>query len=169
MVSGVGPRDALEQYDIPIVYENPNVGQNMMDHVWFGPAVRVNLETASRWNNDPEYLRSVYEAYWENQEGPLTSNGGDFGAFEKIPEDLRKGFTKQALEDLAEYPDDWPDVEVRWYRPTSDRWACWGCMNIRDTKRVGLPYSMLLRRHFWVISELPNRMMAISTPLSPQH
>lgn len=112
MVSGVGPKDTLEQYDIPVVYNNPNVGQNMVDHVWFGPSVRVKLETASKWNDDPEYRLSVYEAYREHQEGPLTSNGGDFGAFEKVPDDLRKNFTKAALQDLAAYPDDYPEIEV---------------------------------------------------------
>lgn len=112
MVSGVGPKDILEQHNIPVVYDNPNVGQNMVDHVWFGPSVRVKLETASKWNDDPEYRLSVYEAYREHHEGPLTSNGGDFGAFEKVPEGLRKTFTKAALQDLAAYPDDYPEIEV---------------------------------------------------------
>jgi choline dehydrogenase len=112
MVSGVGPKDILQQYDIPVVYDNPNVGQNMVDHVWFGPSVRVKLETASRWNDDPEYRLRLYETYRQNHEGPLTSNGGDFGAFEKVPEDLRQNMTASALEDLAAYPDDWPEVEV---------------------------------------------------------
>jgi choline dehydrogenase len=112
MVSGIGPKATLEAHNIPVLHDNPNVGQNMVDHVWFGPAVRVKLETNSRWSDDPDYKLSVYEAFHKNHEGPLTSNGGDFGAFEKIPDDLRENFTKAALGDLAAYPDDYPEIEV---------------------------------------------------------
>lgn len=111
LVSGIGPKATLEAHKIPILHENPNVGQNMVDHVWFGPAVRVKLETNSRWNDDPDYRLSVYGAFHKDREGPLTSNGGDFGAFEKVPDDLRENFTKAALKDLAAYPDDYPEIE----------------------------------------------------------
>jgi choline dehydrogenase len=59
MVSGIGPKATLEAHNIPVLHDNPNVGQNMVDHVWFGPAVRVKLETNSRWSDDPDYKLSV--------------------------------------------------------------------------------------------------------------
>ena len=35
MLSGVGPRETLEEFDIPIISELEGVGQNMWDHhVW---------------------------------------------------------------------------------------------------------------------------------------
>lgn len=33
MVSGVGRRDTLQEYDIPLIANLPGVGQNMWDHV----------------------------------------------------------------------------------------------------------------------------------------
>ncbi|MFN8636139.1 MAG: mycofactocin system GMC family oxidoreductase MftG [Chloroflexota bacterium] len=33
MLSGIGPRDQLEQIGIPIVHESPGVGQNLMNHL----------------------------------------------------------------------------------------------------------------------------------------
>ncbi|KAJ3533411.1 hypothetical protein NM208_g8004 [Fusarium decemcellulare] len=56
MVSGVGPRNELEKFDIPIIAERPGVGQGMQDHVFFGPTWRVNVQTLTRLANDPVYL-----------------------------------------------------------------------------------------------------------------
>jgi len=33
MLSGIGPRDQLEQHGIPIVHESPGVGKNLMNHL----------------------------------------------------------------------------------------------------------------------------------------
>jgi len=35
MMSGVGPRDVLEDAEIPVLVNAPNVGQNMYDHIFF--------------------------------------------------------------------------------------------------------------------------------------
>jgi choline dehydrogenase len=45
MLSGVGPRDQLEQLGIPLVHELPGVGQNLRDH----PMARVT------WSTRPEH------------------------------------------------------------------------------------------------------------------
>ena len=114
MVSGVGPASTLREHNIPLIYDNPHVGQNLIDHTWFGPTYRVNVETITRWTNDAFYMLNQYVgAYQHQQNGPLTTNAGDFGAFEKLPEDLRSNFTAEALEELAAFPTDWPEVEVR--------------------------------------------------------
>lgn len=116
MVSGIGPKEVLKRYSIPVLVDNPNVGQNMSDHVWFALAYRVEVETGSRWNDDPIYLISQYQNHRINHQGPLTSNGGDFGAFEKIPSSLRQNFTDSTLNDLATFPEDWPEIEVCFYK-----------------------------------------------------
>lgn len=113
MVSGVGPARTLDSLGIPVVHDSPYVGQNLVDHVWFGAAYRVNVETWTHWANDPfSMLRLYAEDYRGQNRGPLTSNAGDFGAFEKVPTSLRSKFSPQTLEDLADFPDDWPDLEV---------------------------------------------------------
>ncbi|GBP72198.1 Glucose dehydrogenase [Eumeta japonica] len=43
MLSGVGPRDVLEKFDIPVVMENPKVGRNFHDHVFAAMAVTGEL------------------------------------------------------------------------------------------------------------------------------
>jgi choline dehydrogenase len=56
MVSGVGPSNQLQQLNIPVVANLPGVGQNMQDHILFGPSYRVNLETSTKLANDAAYL-----------------------------------------------------------------------------------------------------------------
>ena len=114
MVSGVGPASTLKEHSIPLIHDNPNVGQHLIDHTWFGPSYRVKVETITKWTNDAFYMLNQYAGpYQQQQNGPLTTNAGDFGAFEKIPEDLRSNFTAGTLKDLATFPSDWPEVEVR--------------------------------------------------------
>lgn len=43
MVSGVGPKETLDKFDIDIIADRPGVGQNMWDHIMFGPAYEVAL------------------------------------------------------------------------------------------------------------------------------
>ena len=121
MVSGVGPASKLSEHNIPVIHHNPNVGQNLIDHIWFGPTYRVKVETITKWTNDAFYMLSQYTGpYQQQQNGPLTTNAGDFGAFEKIPKDLRSKFTAEALEDLATFPADWPEVEVCFFHVRFD-------------------------------------------------
>ncbi|KAH8704558.1 putative versicolorin B synthase [Phaeosphaeriaceae sp. PMI808] len=111
MLSGIGPAEILSEYDIPMIHDNPHVGQNLSDHVWFGASVRTKLETASRWNDDLGYRLQAFQEFSQNHRGPLTSNGGDFAAFEKVPDELRKRFTDVTLRELSAFPNDWPDIE----------------------------------------------------------
>lgn len=58
MVSGVGPKYQLDALGIPVVADRPGVGQNLQDHVFFGPSYRVKDTTATKVANDPLYLLS---------------------------------------------------------------------------------------------------------------
>lgn len=51
MVSGIGPAATLNQFDIPVLVDNPHVGQNMWDHVFAGPTYRVNVQTFTKLAN----------------------------------------------------------------------------------------------------------------------
>ena len=77
MVSGVGPAATLRQHGIPVIADRPGVGQNMWDHVLFGPSYRVNVQTASAltFGNN---LEIANEEFIEHQDGLLASPGGDF-------------------------------------------------------------------------------------------
>jgi choline dehydrogenase len=111
MVSGIGPAAQLAQYGIPVVADRPGVGQNMQDHIFFGPAYRVDLTTFTKVANDPIYLASQLVVYETTQTGQLTNPVADFLGWEKIPSSLRPTLGSQALADLAKYPADWPEVE----------------------------------------------------------
>jgi choline dehydrogenase-like flavoprotein len=112
MVSGVGPKEQLEEYGIPVVAERPGVGQNLWDHPFFAPSYRVNVETFTRLANDFGYLASSSLDFILEHSGPLTNPVADFIAWEKIPDNLRSNFSSETQESLAKFPSDWPEAEV---------------------------------------------------------
>ncbi|KAJ1325371.1 choline dehydrogenase [Microdochium nivale] len=112
MVSGVGPRAQLEPLGIPVVKDLPGVGQNMWDHIMFGPSYAINMPTLDSTVGDPLILADALLDYTLNARGPLTSNVADVLAWEKIPEKYRATWsaaTRQAFAD--NFPADWPEVE----------------------------------------------------------
>ncbi|KAL6719409.1 hypothetical protein ACLMJK_003649 [Lecanora helva] len=110
MVSGVGPRASLSQFNIPVVADRPGVGQNMWDHILFGPAYRVNVITGSSLAN-PSFAAEAAADYNRDQTGILANTGGDFLAWEKIPASSRRNFTNATETALSYFPADWPEIE----------------------------------------------------------
>lgn len=111
MLSGIGPAKTLQQFDVPMVVDAPGVGQNMWDHVLFGPTYRVNVDTLSKLFRDPPYMAEQLLNYTLNHNGPLTSNAADYLGWEKVPESYLNNFTPEAKQDLAAFPADWPNIE----------------------------------------------------------
>lgn len=109
MVSGVGPKDQLRQQNISVVADLPGVGQNMWDHLDFGPSYRVNVQglTAA----EPAGNQEAEREYIANRTGILTSPGVDFIGWEKVPAANRVNFTASTEADLAQFPADWPEIE----------------------------------------------------------
>lgn len=107
MVSGVGPATTLKRFNIFLVADRPGVGQNLWDHVLFGPSYRVNVQTSSALSMGNGLALATQE-FQEQQDGLLASPGGDFIGYEKVPASLRHNFSRQALQDLDEFPLDWP-------------------------------------------------------------
>ena len=111
MVSGVGPRDVLEQYGIPVVKDLPGVGQSMMDQIYFGVANQVNIPTGSRLQYDPDFAEAADEAYHNNGTGPLTT-AIDMIAFERLVDSVPELLPNSTIDALnREFSADWPDVE----------------------------------------------------------
>ena len=77
MLSGIGPADHLAEHGIPVIVDNPNVGDRYMDH----PMVLINMETTAKGTlheaESPKWLL----AYMARRTGLLTSNIGEAGAF----------------------------------------------------------------------------------------
>ncbi|KAI7277323.1 hypothetical protein D0864_05863 [Hortaea werneckii] len=112
MVSGVGPESTLEQFGIEAVSKLEGVGQNMWDHVFFGPSYRMNMRTATSLVNDPVWLVKQYATdFLLKQEGMLTNPISDLLGWEKVPDSLRSEFPSSAQDDLNSFPEDWPEIE----------------------------------------------------------
>lgn len=75
-----------------------------------GPSYRVNVITGSALAN-PAFASEATAHFINNQSGILTSAGGDFGGWEKIPSNLRAKLSKDARTSLATFPTDWPELE----------------------------------------------------------
>ncbi len=110
MLSGVGPATTLQQNGIPVVADRPGVGQNMQDHIYFGPSYRVNGLTFSTLSN-PAVAAQAAKDFNERAAGPYTNPTTDVLAWEKVPEPLRSNMSNTTLAALATYPADWPELE----------------------------------------------------------
>lgn len=70
LLSGVGPKETLEKFNIPVIKDLPGVGQNLHNHVG------VNLQfTLNKEPEVPELNWSTAIEYLLNRQGVLSSTG----------------------------------------------------------------------------------------------
>lgn len=117
MVSGIGPADILEEHDIEVISNLPGVGQDLWDHIFFGPTYQVAVETFTKLATDPFFLIEQLWKFGKIQTGMLTNPVTDYLAFEKFPKSLRSSFSVKTEEELAWFPEDWPEIEVSTQSP----------------------------------------------------
>lgn len=98
-VSGVGPAALLQEHGITVIADRPGVGSGMNDQIFFGIAYRVNVQTASALAYG-DNLDNAIEQFIDNATGPLTSPGGDYVGYEKVPQDLRSEFSASSLQSM---------------------------------------------------------------------
>lgn len=109
MVSGIGPEEELQNLNISVLANRPGVGQNMWDHLDFGPTYYINAEGQT---SEPSSVNdAAVEQYLKNRTGFLTSPGVEWIGWEKLPTANRANFTNSTVADLARFPADWPEVE----------------------------------------------------------
>jgi choline dehydrogenase len=111
MVSGIGPQAQLEDFNIPIVSQLEGVGQNMWDHIMFGPSYAVDVPTLDAALGDPITIADGLLDYALNARGALTSNVAEFLGWEKMPAKYRAGWSEATRQALDGFPADWPEVE----------------------------------------------------------
>ncbi|KAK4204578.1 putative GMC oxidoreductase [Triangularia verruculosa] len=87
-LSGVGNRNILEQHNIPVIFENPNVGENLQDH----PVSTVSVEVAdgvktidALARQDPEAVGAAMQEYLTNKSGPFAV-GNYTGSLLPVPD-----------------------------------------------------------------------------------
>ncbi|RMD39761.1 hypothetical protein DV735_g5372, partial [Chaetothyriales sp. CBS 134920] len=110
LVSGIGPASKLTPHGIDVLVDLPGVGENLWDHLLFGPSYRVNVITGSS-TGDPAYLADAVSQFNNEGTGILTNPGVDVFGWEKVPAEFAANLSEQAQADLATFPSDWPDIE----------------------------------------------------------
>ncbi|ORY64306.1 uncharacterized protein BCR38DRAFT_458027 [Pseudomassariella vexata] len=109
MLSGVGPADQLSQFGIDVIADRPGVGQNLTDHVLFGPTYEVTFDTLDAVLGNPLILAESVAEYAATQTGPLTNQVADLLAWERLP--ASTNLSQSTWDALAKYPEDWPQIE----------------------------------------------------------
>lgn len=97
MLSGIGPREHLENLGINVIHDSPGVGQNLQDHIAVGGITFLVDHPVALVINRLVNLNTAFR-YAIKEDGPLTSSIG-LEAVGFIP-------TK-----YANASDDWPDIE----------------------------------------------------------
>ncbi|XP_076767226.1 glucose dehydrogenase [FAD, quinone] [Xylocopa sonorina] len=97
MLSGIGPKEHLQEVGIPVIQDSPGVGQNLQDHIAVGGLVFLIDYPISIVINRLVNLNSALR-YAMTENGPLTSSIG----LEAV------GFISTKY---ANQTDDWPDIE----------------------------------------------------------
>ncbi|KAJ4381634.1 hypothetical protein N0V86_002998 [Didymella sp. IMI 355093] len=109
MVSGIGPKATLDNFDIKVVKDLPGVGQNMWDSTNIGgPVYEISLPGYTHWQQAGPMADAEAELL-ANGTGPLTNIGLDVGAWETFPD--RSNFSAATQRALSGIPPDWPLIE----------------------------------------------------------
>ncbi|KAK5741183.1 hypothetical protein LTR17_004123 [Elasticomyces elasticus] len=111
MVSGIGPRQQLQALNISVLADRPGVGANMQDHLDFAPIWYTSIDNGDGADADPRTRGAIEEKYRVNRTGQLTNAGVDYIGWEKLPKSYRQTLSRTAIDDLAQFPVDWPEIE----------------------------------------------------------
>lgn len=86
------------------------VGQNLWDQLLFTVSKAIDIPTQAQFLTEPQNIAKATSEFLEDASGPFSSFSGMI-AFEKIPQRLRRNFTRAASVALDQFPTDWPEVE----------------------------------------------------------
>jgi choline dehydrogenase-like flavoprotein len=90
-LSGVGNKELLKEYEIPVVINSPGVGENLQDHLMTGVSFEVidGVMTGDPlMRAEPEALQMAQKLYFEHKGGPFTIGGMQSHAFMPVLEFL---------------------------------------------------------------------------------
>ncbi|KAF2639265.1 putative glucose-methanol-choline oxidoreductase [Massarina eburnea CBS 473.64] len=107
MVSGIGQRETLEKFKIPVLMDAPGVGQGLEDHPALLVTHKMGLPSSTVLDSPAKNAAAVKD-FLADGTGPLTSWGGEVVSWEKVPRRLVSNDTATALDTV---PTDWPDLE----------------------------------------------------------
>ena len=83
MLSGIGPKEHLENLNIHCLNDLPGVGQNLQDHLTVNISYKIDrLDTFSELMKPMQMVKNLYQ-YFFNRAGLLTYPASDIGVFFK--------------------------------------------------------------------------------------
>jgi choline dehydrogenase-like flavoprotein len=88
-LSGIGSRTILEKHNIPVLIDNPNVGENLQDHTLAGLSFEVQdfINTKDDlMRRIPAVIGAAMEDYKTRQFGPFTVGGNYSSALLPVPD-----------------------------------------------------------------------------------
>ncbi|MGB8407638.1 MAG: GMC family oxidoreductase N-terminal domain-containing protein [Mycobacterium sp.] len=85
MLSGIGPREHLAEHGIDVVYDAPEVGENLLDHLLVLLGFDANCQTLTDAEKPAELVN-----YLTRRRGMLTSNVGEAYGFVRSNPDLEQ-------------------------------------------------------------------------------
>ncbi|KAI6903899.1 hypothetical protein KC318_g3934 [Hortaea werneckii] len=90
MLSGVGPKDHLEEVGIPVIHDSPGVGQNLKDHHFSVLEVEVTQEVESIWQYlyNTTFAAEAHSEYQTIASGFLARNDAGSFAMARVPDDV---------------------------------------------------------------------------------
>lgn len=89
MLSGVGPKAHLEEKDIPVVADVPEIGSNLYDHHYSVLEYEVTQDVGTSWQleNNASFAAAAKEEYAKDGGGFLGVVGGGY-ALERVPNEV---------------------------------------------------------------------------------
>ena len=163
-LSGIGNKKLLESHGIPVVVDNPNVGEHLQDH----PIVCVSYEVnegvpSGDALSNPEAFKAVFEAYQMAREGPLGQSTISV-AYTPLPDGkgLASRSDKEAL--LNEYL---PRAEADQQRASTEKETALLRELVLSDDEPTIQY--LLFPFQITIDDKPGNMSSLILPSRPEH
>ncbi|RAK75705.1 GMC family oxidoreductase [Aspergillus fijiensis CBS 313.89] len=108
-LSGIGGQAILDKFSIPVVIDNPNVGENLQDHLMSGISFEVKPGVVTGdplLRQEPDAIQTALQLYAEHKAGPMTVGGVQSCAYMPIIESHGHQEAKRAhLETFPSDPD----------------------------------------------------------------
>ncbi|KDQ51259.1 GMC oxidoreductase, partial [Jaapia argillacea MUCL 33604] len=111
MVSGIGPSDQLTANNIPVLVSLPGVGQNMTDHLFFGPVYEVlsNITTAEQFLTNSTKYADYLNQWTTSGAGEMAGAVSSMSAWERLPDEFLESIGAQELINLRS---DWNHIQL---------------------------------------------------------
>ncbi|KAL8687783.1 MAG: hypothetical protein Q9218_006143 [Villophora microphyllina] len=102
-LSGIGGSSLLKSHGIEVLHDNPNVGDNLQDHILLplGFKAAPGEVTFESFRNET-YVAQILDEYMKNHTGPLSSGTTNaYVSFTQILSALKKGSVPDSLRPIA--------------------------------------------------------------------